>query len=66
MRRRVEPHQSYLLSTVEGLEVRWGPEGKQPPEWAYVTNKLGEQVYIYATHDLYLGVALTDAKGTER
>jgi len=52
-RPKIEPPQSYLLSSLEGLEIRWDPEHK-PPTWAFITNTRGEQVYFYALQDLWL------------
>jgi hypothetical protein len=50
---KVEPAQMYLLSSLEGFEIRWDPDHK-PPDFAYVTNKLGEQIYIYSNRDIWL------------
>lgn len=46
-----------VLTTLHGLKFVYGPPDRKPnerPKWAYVTNTLGEQVWIYSDDNLYL------------
>ena len=49
----ITPAQTHLLSSLEGFAVRWDP-AHEPPEWAYMTNSLGERVWVYAHYEMWL------------